>query len=167
MIGLYINWDVDSEIINIGGFPLKYYGLLFAAGLLLSMSILKKIYKKEKNKNIFYRCVFFGLCFLFAGLGALILFKSPNFISGIYFKNHAATMKGVINMVCFLFAATAFFSGYYIHPEKEAMQFLIGKVERELKSPEKSLQMEFNSIFANLPEEMFSSEKLIRIKELL
>jgi hypothetical protein len=125
------------------------------------------IYKKEKNKNIFYRCVFFGLCFLFAGLGALILFKSPNFISGIYFKNHASTMKGAMNMVCFLFAATAFFSGYYIHPEKEAMQFLIGKVERELKSPEKSLQMEFNSIFANLPEEMFSSEKLIRIKELL
>jgi hypothetical protein len=125
------------------------------------------IYKKEKNKNIFYRCVFFSLCFLFMGLGALILLKSPNFISGFYFRNHAGTMKGVMNMLCFFCAGIAFFSGYYIHPEKEAMQYLIGKVEREFKSPEKSLQMEFNHIFANLPEEMFSSKKLIRIKELL
>ncbi|PQA97119.1 prolipoprotein diacylglyceryl transferase [Chryseobacterium shigense] len=44
---LYVNWDVSSEIFNIGGFPLKYYGVLFLAGLVLCYNILKTIYKKE------------------------------------------------------------------------------------------------------------------------
>ena len=52
MIGLYINWDFDSEIINIYGFPLKYYGLLFGGGLLLSTYILKGIYKRENLKDL-------------------------------------------------------------------------------------------------------------------
>ena len=51
MIGLYINWDFDSEIINIYGFPLKYYGLLFGGGLLLSTYILKGNYKRENLKT--------------------------------------------------------------------------------------------------------------------
>lgn len=44
---LYINWNVDPEIANILGIPLKYYGLLFLAGLILSLNVLKSIYKKE------------------------------------------------------------------------------------------------------------------------
>lgn len=44
---LYINWDINPEIINILGLPIKYYGLLFLAGLVLSLNILKRIYKKE------------------------------------------------------------------------------------------------------------------------
>ncbi|WP_126653966.1 prolipoprotein diacylglyceryl transferase [Chryseobacterium aureum] len=44
---LYINWDVNPEIVNILGLPIKYYGLLFLAGLVLSLNILKRIYKKE------------------------------------------------------------------------------------------------------------------------
>ena len=68
MIGLYINWDVDSEIINIGGFPIKYYGLLFAAGLLLSMSILKKIYKKENLNDSAHEALFlYGIIGIFVG----------------------------------------------------------------------------------------------------
>jgi prolipoprotein diacylglyceryltransferase len=51
-------WDVDSEIINIGGFPIKYYGLLFAAGLLLSMAILKKIYKTENLNDSAHEALF-------------------------------------------------------------------------------------------------------------
>ena len=47
MIGLYINWDFDSEIVNIFGFPLKYYGLLFGGGLLLCTYILKGVFKRE------------------------------------------------------------------------------------------------------------------------
>ena len=45
MIALYISWDFNPEIINTLGFPLKYYGLLFVSGLLLSMWILKGIFK--------------------------------------------------------------------------------------------------------------------------
>lgn len=68
MIGLYINWDVDSEIINIGGFPIKYYGLLFAAGLLLSMAILKKIYKKENLNDSAHEALFlYGIIGIFVG----------------------------------------------------------------------------------------------------
>lgn len=44
---LYINWDINPEIANILGIPIKYYGLLFLAGLVLSLNILKRIYKKE------------------------------------------------------------------------------------------------------------------------
>ena len=68
MIGLYINWDVDSEIINIGGFPIKYYGQLFAAGLLLSMAILKKIYKKENLNESAHEALFlYGIIGIFVG----------------------------------------------------------------------------------------------------
>ncbi len=68
MIGLYIYWDVDSEIINIGGFPIKYYGLLFAAGLLLSMAILKKIYKKENLNESAHEALFlYGIIGIFVG----------------------------------------------------------------------------------------------------
>ncbi|AZA79793.1 prolipoprotein diacylglyceryl transferase [Chryseobacterium sp. G0186] len=44
---LYINWDVNPEIVNILGIPVKYYGLLFLTGLVLCFNILKSIYKKE------------------------------------------------------------------------------------------------------------------------
>jgi phosphatidylglycerol---prolipoprotein diacylglyceryl transferase len=68
MIGLYINWDFDSEIINIFGFPLKYYGLLFGCGLLLCMYILKGIYKKENLKDSAHEALFiYGIVGIFAG----------------------------------------------------------------------------------------------------
>lgn len=68
MIALYINWDFDSEIINILGFPLKYYGLLFACGLLLSTYILKGIYKKENLKDNAHEALFvYGLIGIFVG----------------------------------------------------------------------------------------------------
>jgi prolipoprotein diacylglyceryltransferase len=51
------NWDVDSEIINKAD-SLKYYGLLFAAGLLLSMAILKKIYKTENLNDSAHEALF-------------------------------------------------------------------------------------------------------------
>ncbi len=41
---LYINWDINPEIANILGIPLKYYGLLFLTGLVLSLNVLKSIY---------------------------------------------------------------------------------------------------------------------------
>lgn len=48
MTQLYINWDASPEIVNISGFPLKYYGLLFCIGLILCYQLSAKIYKKEK-----------------------------------------------------------------------------------------------------------------------
>ena len=68
MTTLYINWDFDSEIINIFGFPLRYYGLLFASGLLLSMYILKVIYRRENLKDSAHEALFlYGIIGIFAG----------------------------------------------------------------------------------------------------
>jgi prolipoprotein diacylglyceryl transferase len=44
---LYINWDVDPNIIHTNGFTLGYYNILFVGGLILSAWIVKKIFKKE------------------------------------------------------------------------------------------------------------------------
>ncbi|WP_316634923.1 prolipoprotein diacylglyceryl transferase [uncultured Flavobacterium sp.] len=43
-----LNWNVDPVIVMItDSFPLKYYGALFACGLLLGYYIVRGIYKKE------------------------------------------------------------------------------------------------------------------------
>jgi phosphatidylglycerol:prolipoprotein diacylglycerol transferase len=68
MTALYINWDFDSEIINILGFPLKYYGLLFASGLLLSMYILKRIFQRENLKDSAHEALFvYGIVGILVG----------------------------------------------------------------------------------------------------
>lgn len=55
---LSINWDVSPDIFNISGFPLKYYGLLFLAGLVLCYTILKSIYKKENLSQKAHEALF-------------------------------------------------------------------------------------------------------------
>ncbi len=68
MITLYINWNFDSEIINIFGFSLKYYGLLFGTGLLLSTFILKGIFKRENLKDSAHEALFiYGIVGIFVG----------------------------------------------------------------------------------------------------
>ena len=47
MIFNYINWNADPEIINVLGISVRYYGLLFVSGLILSIYILGRIYKIE------------------------------------------------------------------------------------------------------------------------
>ena len=43
----YIIWNGSPEIFSIGAFSLRWYGLLFALGFLISQQILYYIYKKE------------------------------------------------------------------------------------------------------------------------
>ena len=43
----YIHWNIDPEIINIFGISIRYYGLLFATGLILCIYLLGWIFKKE------------------------------------------------------------------------------------------------------------------------
>jgi len=43
----YIHWNVDPEIFNLFGFSIRYYGLLFVTGLLISVQILGWVFKKE------------------------------------------------------------------------------------------------------------------------
>lgn len=44
---LYIHWNPDPEIFNIGGFSIRWYGLLFALGFLFGYLIMQKIFKLE------------------------------------------------------------------------------------------------------------------------
>lgn len=43
----FIHWAVDPEITNIGGVSLRYYGLLFAGGIMVCIGLLKWIFRKE------------------------------------------------------------------------------------------------------------------------
>lgn len=43
----YIYWNVDPEIVNLFGISIRYYGLLFVSGLILSIYFLSKIFKLE------------------------------------------------------------------------------------------------------------------------
>lgn len=68
MVASYINWDLDSEIVNIFGFSLKYYGLLFVGGLLLSSYILRGIYSRENLKESAHEALFvYGIIGIFVG----------------------------------------------------------------------------------------------------
>lgn len=49
MIISYIWWEVSPEIVKLGPFSLRWYGLLFALGFVLGYVILSKVYKKEKK----------------------------------------------------------------------------------------------------------------------
>lgn len=45
-----IEWSVDPEILKLGPFSLRWYGLLFAGAFLISFQIMSKIYRAE-NKS--------------------------------------------------------------------------------------------------------------------
>jgi uncharacterized membrane protein YbhN (UPF0104 family) len=122
------------------------------------------VYATKKWQNWLYRFIFFSFGILFLVLGTIIFFKTANFACGFYFSN-CAIVKNCINITCLLLACGAFAFGYKIHPEKEAIRYLVGKVERELNSPAKQLQIEFNAIFANLSHEWMAPQQTIWIKK--
>ena len=47
MILSYITWDVSPEIISIGPFTMRWYGLLFASGFLIGFYIVQRMLEKE------------------------------------------------------------------------------------------------------------------------
>lgn len=47
MIINYIPWNIDPEIVNIFGIPIRYYGLLFGCGLILCFYVHKGIFRYE------------------------------------------------------------------------------------------------------------------------
>lgn len=118
------------------------------------------VYASQKWKNWVYRFLFFAFSLLFVVLGFIILFKTVNFAYGFYFKNPLLIKNGV-NFASFALAAAAFAMGAKIHPEKDAMQHIIGKVHRELNHPAKHLQIEFHAILANLTNDIFAPGKRV------
>lgn len=63
----YITWNVDPEIFSIGSLHIRWYGLLWALGIWLTLMITQKIYKHEKLPDKWLD----GL-FIYTVLGAVI-----------------------------------------------------------------------------------------------
>ncbi len=79
MINAIIYWNVDPTIINLtDSLPLKYYGLLWAIGLMSAFVVVKRIYKKEgipiENLENLTVYVFIG-AFLGARLGHCLFYE--------------------------------------------------------------------------------------------
>jgi len=47
MWSFFIDWNVDPELLRIGGFSLRYYGLLFVLAFLCGYKVEEKIFKSE------------------------------------------------------------------------------------------------------------------------
>lgn len=47
MLSLFIDWNIDPEILKIGGFSLRYYGVLFVLGFVLGYQVEKRMFKSE------------------------------------------------------------------------------------------------------------------------
>ncbi len=43
----FIHWNVDPELLRIGGFALRWYGLLFAGGFLAGYAIMQRLFRAE------------------------------------------------------------------------------------------------------------------------
>ncbi len=44
----YITWDASPEIVSIGPLTFRWYGLLFAAGFLIGLYMVRRMFKEEK-----------------------------------------------------------------------------------------------------------------------
>lgn len=58
---LYIVWDVNPEAFSIGPISVRWYGLIYATGFLLAISILSRIFKQEKCPEDWADKVFIGM----------------------------------------------------------------------------------------------------------
>lgn len=85
----YIRWNINPEIVNIFGISLRYYGLLFVSGLILSIYILKWMFRQENIplENL-DKLTIYGVIGILAGarLGHC-LFYQPG-----YFLHHPVEM---------------------------------------------------------------------------
>jgi prolipoprotein diacylglyceryl transferase len=84
MILNFIHWNPDPEIINVFGFSIRYYGLLFVTGLILCIYILGWIYKRENipSENL-EKLTIYGMIGIIAGarLGHCLFYEPSYYLS--------------------------------------------------------------------------------------
>jgi phosphatidylglycerol---prolipoprotein diacylglyceryl transferase len=79
----YIIWNTSPEIFSVGSFALRWYGLLFAAGFLLSQQVLYYIYRKEgkPEKDVDTLTIYMVVAtILGARLGHVIFYQPELFV---------------------------------------------------------------------------------------
>ncbi|MEA4936190.1 MAG: prolipoprotein diacylglyceryl transferase [Paludibacter sp.] len=77
----YITWNVDPELFRIGSLHIRWYGLLWALGIWLTLVITQKIYKHEKLSD-----QWLDKLFIYTVIGAVVgarlghcLFYNPSY----------------------------------------------------------------------------------------
>ena len=86
MIYSYINWNPDPEIINILGISIRYYGFLFAGGLILSVLALRWLFRKENlTREDLERLTIYGVIGVLIGarLGHCLIYEPSYYLSHI------------------------------------------------------------------------------------
>ena len=81
----YITWDVSREIIKIGSFEIRWYGLLFGLGFVFAYLVLQRIFKKEgvKPELLDKLTVYCALATVIGARLGHVLFYEP-----AYYFNH-------------------------------------------------------------------------------
>lgn len=77
----FIHWNIDPEVVNIMGFSLRYYGILFAGGIMLCVFILKWIFTNENiSLDKLDALTIYGVIGIFLGARlAHCLFYDPSY----------------------------------------------------------------------------------------
>lgn len=78
----YIVWNANPEILSIGSFSLRWYGLLFALGFLVSQQILYYIYRKEgkSEKDIDTLTIYMVIATILGARLGHIIFYQPEIL---------------------------------------------------------------------------------------
>lgn len=80
----YFHWNINPEIVNIFGISIRYYGLFFVSGLILSISVLGWIYKRENipPENL-EKLSIYGMIGILAGarLGHCLFYEPSYYLS--------------------------------------------------------------------------------------
>src|SRR5690606_19387467 len=79
----YFIWNGSPEIIGGGSFALRWYGLLFALGLLISQQILYYIYKKEgkPQKDVDTLTIYMVIATILGARLGHVIFYQPELIT--------------------------------------------------------------------------------------
>ncbi len=80
----YITWNVDKELVNIGGLSIRYYGLLFVTGLILSIKMLEYLYNiAQKDKKLVQKLTGYTIVGIILGarLGHCLFYEPAYYLS--------------------------------------------------------------------------------------
>lgn len=89
---LSINWTASPEIINIGPLTLRWYGLLFAAGFLAGLYIVRAMFKAENEPEEWLDTIF-----MYMVVGAILGARLGHvfFYDWEYYSNHLSEIPAV------------------------------------------------------------------------
>lgn len=77
----FIYWNPDPEIINVFGFSLRYYGVLFVIGIIIGVAVLKRVFIREGIATAkLDKLAIYGVAGIFLGARlAHCLFYEPDY----------------------------------------------------------------------------------------